>query len=99
MSDNHILVERPEAQPGVLVIRFNRPEKKNAITSVMYNRMTAALEEANGEDDEHSDEGVQTEPQPSTGESLSGHRTTCRMLERSSAGLGEPFTVPSDNCR
>lgn len=50
MSGNHILVERPEAQPGVMVIRFNRPEKKNAITSAMYNRMTAALEEANGDD-------------------------------------------------
>ena len=50
MSDNHILVERPEAQPGVMVIRFNRPEKKNAFTSAMYNRMTAALEEANGDD-------------------------------------------------
>ena len=50
MSDTHILVERPEAQPGVMVIRFNRPEKKNAITSAMYNRMTAALEEANRDD-------------------------------------------------
>ncbi|WP_117190777.1 crotonase/enoyl-CoA hydratase family protein [Rhizobium terrae] len=49
MSDTHILVERPEAQPGVMVIRFNRPEKKNAITSAMYNRMTAALQEANGD--------------------------------------------------
>lgn len=47
MSDNHIRVERPEAQPGVMVIRFNRPEKKNAITSAMYSRMTAALHEAN----------------------------------------------------
>ncbi|WP_105439059.1 crotonase/enoyl-CoA hydratase family protein [Neorhizobium sp. T25_13] len=50
MSDTHILVERPEAQPGVMVIRFNRPEKKNAITSAMYNRMTAALEDANRDD-------------------------------------------------
>lgn len=50
MSDTHILVERPEAQPGVMVIRFNRPEKKNAITAAMYHRMTAALEEANGDD-------------------------------------------------
>ncbi|SFB06855.1 Enoyl-CoA hydratase/carnithine racemase [Rhizobium sp. NFR07] len=43
----HIIVERPEAYPGVMVIRFNRPEKKNAITAAMYHRMTAALEEAN----------------------------------------------------
>jgi enoyl-CoA hydratase/carnithine racemase len=30
-----------------MVIRFNRPEKKNAITSAMYDRMTSALGEAN----------------------------------------------------
>jgi enoyl-CoA hydratase/carnithine racemase len=43
----HIIVERPEAYPGVMVIRFNRPEKKNAITATMYHLMTAALGEAN----------------------------------------------------
>lgn len=42
MTD-HILIERPEAYPGVLVIRFNRPEKKNAITKAMYQKMTAGL--------------------------------------------------------
>lgn len=47
MSDSHILVERPQDPSGLLVIRFNRPEKKNAITSAMYERMTTALEEAN----------------------------------------------------
>ena len=47
MSDNHILIEKPEAQPGVLVIRLNRPDKKNAITTAMYARMTEALHEAN----------------------------------------------------
>jgi enoyl-CoA hydratase/carnithine racemase len=46
----HIIVERPEAYPGVMVIRFNRPEKKNAITAAMYHRMTAALAEANTDD-------------------------------------------------
>lgn len=45
MTD-HILIERPEAHPGVLVIRFNRPEKKNAITQAMYQRMTEGLAEA-----------------------------------------------------
>ncbi len=50
MSDSHILIERPENHVGVLVIRFNRPEKKNAITSAMYHRMTAALKEANADD-------------------------------------------------
>ena len=48
MTD-HILIERPETSPGVLVIRFNRPEKKNAITSAMYRTMTAALTEANND--------------------------------------------------
>lgn len=42
MSD-HILVERPQAAPGVQVIRLNRPEKKNAITRDMYRTMTDAL--------------------------------------------------------
>lgn len=46
MTD-HILIERPQTAPGVLVIRFNRPDKKNAITSAMYHTMTAALEGAN----------------------------------------------------
>ncbi|RWX77190.1 crotonase/enoyl-CoA hydratase family protein [Neorhizobium lilium] len=50
MSDSHILIERPEEHRGVLVLRFNRPEKKNAITSDMYHRMTAALGEANRDD-------------------------------------------------
>ena len=50
MSDSHILVEQSASHTGVLVIRFNRPEKKNAITSAMYHRMTAALEEANADD-------------------------------------------------
>jgi enoyl-CoA hydratase/carnithine racemase len=46
----HIIIERPEAHPGVMVIRFNRPEKKNAITAEMYHRMTAALQEADGDE-------------------------------------------------
>jgi enoyl-CoA hydratase/carnithine racemase len=50
VTENLVLVERPDAYPGVMAIRFNRPEKKNAITSSMYQCMTAALEEANGDD-------------------------------------------------
>lgn len=46
-----ILIERPEAYPGVLVIRLNRPEKKNAITRAMYAAMTAALTAANSDPD------------------------------------------------
>lgn len=42
MTD-HVLIERPEAYPGVQVIRFARPEKKNAITRDMYAKMTNAL--------------------------------------------------------
>jgi len=38
-----ILVERAE---GVMTITFNRPEKKNAITSPMYRAMTDALAQA-----------------------------------------------------
>ncbi|HEX2147236.1 MAG TPA: crotonase/enoyl-CoA hydratase family protein [Pseudorhizobium sp.] len=51
MSDTHIIVEHPEACPGVMVIRLNRPEKKNAITTAMYERLTAALYEADGHSD------------------------------------------------
>ena len=48
MSD--ILIERPDGHPGVLVIRMNRPEKKNAITRAMYRAMTSALIEADADD-------------------------------------------------
>lgn len=40
MSDDHILIERRGA---VQVIRLNRPDKKNAITRAMYDRMAGAL--------------------------------------------------------
>lgn len=53
MSD-HILVETPSAYPGVLVIRLNRPDKKNALTSAMYQRITEALVAA------EQDEAVRT---------------------------------------
>lgn len=39
----HILVTR---EAGVMEIRFNRPEKKNAITNAMYGAMADALESA-----------------------------------------------------
>jgi enoyl-CoA hydratase/carnithine racemase len=46
MTD-HILIERQERAPDVQVVRFNRPDKKNAITRAMYGRMTEALQSAN----------------------------------------------------
>ncbi len=49
MTD-HILIERPEAHPGVMVIRMNRPDKKNALTRAMYHTMANALVEANDDD-------------------------------------------------
>ncbi|MGG6896608.1 MULTISPECIES: crotonase/enoyl-CoA hydratase family protein [Rhizobium] len=45
MTD-HILIERPENAPHIQIIRFNRPEKKNAITRAMYQTMTDALKAA-----------------------------------------------------
>ncbi|MDK4705425.1 crotonase/enoyl-CoA hydratase family protein [Rhizobium sp. CNPSo 4062] len=45
MTD-HILIERPKTAPQVQIIRFNRPEKKNAITRAMYQTMTDALKAA-----------------------------------------------------
>jgi len=43
MSDDHIRVTRDNA---VMEIRFNRPDKKNAITNAMYGVMADALEGA-----------------------------------------------------
>lgn len=45
MTD-HIIIERPKTTPHVQIIRFNRPEKKNAITRAMYQAMTDALKAA-----------------------------------------------------
>lgn len=51
MAADHILVERPQAAPGVQVIRFNRLEKKNAITDAMYRTMIDALQAADEDAD------------------------------------------------
>lgn len=48
MTD-HIVIDRPLGHPEVQTIRFNRPDKKNAITQAMYRRMTAALEAADAD--------------------------------------------------
>jgi enoyl-CoA hydratase/carnithine racemase len=47
MSEDHILVSRDGA---VLEIRFNRPDKKNAITNAMYGAMADAVALAQGDD-------------------------------------------------
>ncbi|MCD2179696.1 crotonase/enoyl-CoA hydratase family protein [Rhizobium sp. C1] len=49
MTD-HILIERPETHEGVIVIRMNRPDKKNALTRAMYEAMANTLVEANKDD-------------------------------------------------
>ncbi len=51
MSTDHILLERPETAPGVQIIRFNRPDKKNAITDAMYRAMIEALGAADADAD------------------------------------------------
>ncbi|ARM87255.1 crotonase/enoyl-CoA hydratase family protein [Rhizobium sp. CIAT894] len=48
MTD-YIIVEQPSAHPGVQLIRFNRPEKKNAITRAMYRTMADALKAADAD--------------------------------------------------
>jgi enoyl-CoA hydratase/carnithine racemase len=45
-----ITLERYETHPGLLVIRMNRPAKKNAITRDMYGAMAVALADANDDD-------------------------------------------------
>ncbi len=47
MSGSHIIVSRDGA---VLEIRFNRPDKKNAITNAMYGMMADAIAEAQRDD-------------------------------------------------
>jgi len=48
VSEDHIQISRDGA---VLEIRFNRPEKKNAITNAMYGAMADAIIEAESNDD------------------------------------------------
>lgn len=48
MSDP-IIIERSAAHPAVQLIRFNRPEKKNAFTRAMYRTMADALNAANAD--------------------------------------------------
>lgn len=45
---NHIVSDTAD---GVMTIRMNRPDKKNAITADMYASMAAGLDEANADDD------------------------------------------------
>ena len=47
----HIIIERPEEHGGaVQVIRFNRPEKKNALTQDMYGAMVDAMNGGDADD-------------------------------------------------
>jgi enoyl-CoA hydratase/carnithine racemase len=48
MTD-HILIDQSLGHPGILTIRFNRPDKKNAITQGMYRQMTEALVQASAD--------------------------------------------------
>lgn len=47
-ADNHILVSR---DGPIQIIRFNRPDKKNAITRAMYASLTATLAQGETADD------------------------------------------------
>ena len=49
MTD-HILIERAGETGAINVIRFNRPDKKNAITRAMYSAMAKALIEGDRDD-------------------------------------------------
>lgn len=43
MAESHLLVER---EPGLLTLRLNRAEKKNALTRDLYARLAEALQQA-----------------------------------------------------
>jgi enoyl-CoA hydratase/carnithine racemase len=47
---DHIIIERPVEHPGIVVVRMNRPDKKNAITRDMYGAMALALADADADD-------------------------------------------------
>ncbi|HBF30123.1 crotonase/enoyl-CoA hydratase family protein [Rhizobium sp.] len=83
MTD-HILVEKPSAYPGVLVIRLNRPDKKNAITSAMYQRMTEALADA------EQDETVRTIAFLGSEGCFSAGNDMADFLSFAMGGQGEP---------
>ena len=51
MTDGIMIVEGDGASRGVLEIRINRPDKKNALTGAMYRVMTAALADASARAD------------------------------------------------
>jgi enoyl-CoA hydratase/carnithine racemase len=44
---NHVIFER---DPGLAIIRLNRPEKKNALTLAMYRALIEALDQADADD-------------------------------------------------
>lgn len=48
MSDP-VIIERAAEHAAIQIIRFNRPDKKNAFTRDMYRTMTDALNAANGD--------------------------------------------------
>jgi len=48
--NDHIVVG---TKAGVMTIRMNRPDKKNALTGDMYARMAAAMDEANADKSTH----------------------------------------------
>lgn len=50
MTDIADRIQKSHAN-GVMTIRMNRPDKKNALTGDMYSRMSAGLDEANSNDD------------------------------------------------
>jgi enoyl-CoA hydratase/carnithine racemase len=47
LSNDHVVVTD---EAGIRSIRMNRPDKNNALTQAMYDTMTSALMEANGND-------------------------------------------------
>lgn len=46
---SELIVEKHGADPRIVIIRLTRPEKKNALTTAMYQGMTAALDRANAD--------------------------------------------------
>ncbi|MEM9280007.1 MAG: enoyl-CoA hydratase-related protein, partial [Pseudomonadota bacterium] len=82
--NDHILAH---ANDGVMTIRMNRPDKKNAITGDMYARMAAALDEANDSDDVNAILFLGTPGAFSSGNDIADFMKVAMTGERSSMAV------------
>lgn len=77
----HVAIER---EPGIVTLRFHRPEKKNAITVAMYEAMARTFEEA------EADESVRCVLLTATGETFTAGNDLGDFMARPPTGFDSP---------